>query len=381
MARPTWLLAALLCLGASAQTQTAADAIRVNVFQVLAESSNLTRQGDYDGALALLRSAFDGALTPSESVLVNKSLADTFMMAGDYDSATKHYRIVVDDPTGLDSAALNRVWYNMTGLHMKFGDYEGVVQVVAQWLERVDEAGPDAYKMLSFAHFQLGNRAAALEAGERYAALLREAGELVPSSFQTFLESLKRPEGEVSDISTSELSELAGPDTLRLLRRANDMMGIRNYKGAAVLLSNAIAAADATATEVAVLREKLAWALANRKDMEGAIEQLKAITQAPGRLPDEMLDKIWMRLASASYRAGAFEEALESTKTWRARTGKPDSDYYRLAAMSYWQLDDRESAVDHGRRYIELAYDEGVQISEPFKALFGDVLAEELRRD
>ena len=372
------LTVTLLSLGAFAQTQTEADWVRESVFRVLVDSSELKRQGNYDGALAMLSPTLDEDLSPYESALVNEALANTFNMTEDYQSAREHYRVVVDNPVGLDSSALNRVWYRMaTSIH-QLGDYEGVVQHVGRWLERVDEPSLDAYKILAFAHFELGNRAAALEGAEQYATLLREAGQPIPASTAAFLEHLRRPEGETSDILTSELSDLASPETLQLLVRANDMIGRQRYKDAANLLSGAIAAGDATATEIALLREKLAWALASRKDMDSAREQLKAITESPARLPDNMLDMVWMRLAAASYRVGAFEEAIDSANTWRARTGKADAQYFRLVAMSHWQLNDREVALKHGKRYIELAHSKGEEIPASFKALLGDALAEEL---
>lgn len=378
-ARLTGLLCAtLLCVGAVAQTQSENDWIRENVFRVLVDSSELKKRGDWQGALAMLRTTLDGALMPYESALVNESLANTFNVTGDYEKAGQHFRIVLDDPTGFDSVALNRLWYGLTTSTHQLGDHEGVVRVVAQWLEHVDEPSANAYKMLAFAHFELGNRTAALEAGERYAAQLREAGEPVPSSTATFLRVLRRPEGEMSDILTSEISGLVSPDTLRLLVRANDMIDRQRHKQAAVLLSNAIAAADLAATDVAALREKLAWALALGRDMEGAREQLRAITQTPGQLPDEMLDQIWIRHAAASYRTQEYAAALESARTWKQRAGAPNAPYFRLAAMSHWRLDDREAALDHGRRYIELAHSEGEEISGSFKALLGDALAAEL---
>ena len=202
MMKTTLLLAVtLLSLGAFAQTQAEADWARESVFRVLVDSSELNRQGDYDGALAMLTTTLDEDLNPYESALVNEALASTFIMTKDYQSARKHYRVVVDNPIGLDSPALNRVWYQMaTSIH-QLGDYEGVVQHIRRWLKKVDEPSPDAYKMLAFAHLELGNRAAALEEAERYAALLREAGKPIPASTVAFLKHLRRPEGETPDIN------------------------------------------------------------------------------------------------------------------------------------------------------------------------------------
>lgn len=124
MARATGLLAAaLLCL-ATVQAHAEADWIRESVFRVLKRSSELKRQGDYDRALTMLRTTLDGnvdigdgmrartrAPSPYEAALLNESLESTFNMAGDYENAKKHWRIVVDKPIGLDSKGLNRAWY------------------------------------------------------------------------------------------------------------------------------------------------------------------------------------------------------------------------------------------------------------------------------
>ena len=379
--RTIWIAAAALTgFGVAAQTPEQADAIRAGVYQVHLDSNALFLQGDYDGAAALLRDALAAAPTRAEASLLNEHLASALMMAGDYETAQKHYRAVVQDPVGLDAERLDHVWGLLATVTQKMGDLEDVIRIVAQWQEHVDEPSAKAYKTLAVAHYELGNRTAALVEGERYAAMLREAGEPVPSNFARLLAYLRRPEGETSDFLTSELSDLASSETLALLVRANDMMAIQRYADAAELLSNALreSAANLDATDAALLREKLAWALAHGQDMDGAIEHFNAITQAPGDLPGEMLDKIWMRLAAANYKTGAYEAALRSAETWRARAGEPNALYFRLTAMCHSHLGDADAALTQGRRYIELARREGEEIPASFKALFGDALREEL---
>ena len=100
MARATGLLAAALLSLATVQAHAEADWIRESVFRVLKRSSELKRQGDYDRALAMLRTTLDGdvdlgdglrartrAPSPYEAALLNESLASTFNMAGDYENA------------------------------------------------------------------------------------------------------------------------------------------------------------------------------------------------------------------------------------------------------------------------------------------------------
>lgn len=202
MMKTTLLLAVtLLSLGAFAQTQAEADWARESIFRVLVDSSELNRQGNYDDALVMLGTTLDEDLSPYESALVNEALANTFIMTKDYQGARKHYRVVVDNPVGLDTPALNRVWHQMAISIHQLGDYEGVVQHIRRWFEKVDDPSPDAYKMLAIAHLELGNRAAALEEAEQYAALLREAGKPIPASTAALLKHLRRPEGETSDIN------------------------------------------------------------------------------------------------------------------------------------------------------------------------------------
>ena len=380
--RLMWLLVGVLIgPNALAETQTEPSGIRQSVFQVVVDSMDLQRQGNHDEALAMLRGTLDEALTPPELALVNESLGNTFYAAQDYEGAKKYYHLIVDDPINLDTVELNRTWYRLAATTYSLNDYEGVVRVVAQWRERMHEPLSDAYKLLAFSHLQLGNRAATVEAGERYVALLRKAGKSIPTSFTKLLEHARRPEGEASDFLTTELSGLASPAMLQLLVRANGMIENRRYEDATIQLADAIKAEDPTATEIALLREKLAWALAYQKDMEGAREQYRAITQAPADLPGKMLDKSWMRLASVNYKMGAYEETLESIETWKNRVGEPNIFYYRLVAMSQWQLGRRELAVGYGKRYIELVHEEGREIHASFKELLGDALSEELKRN
>ena len=187
MTKATGLLAAVLLSLATVQAH-AEDWIRESVFRVLKRSSELKRQGDYDRALAMLRTTLDGdvdigdgmrartrAPSPYEAALLNESLASTFNMAGDYENAKKHWRIVVDKPIGLDSKGLNRAWYQLAVSNHLLGDHEGVVRVVAQWRERVDKPSPNAARMAAFAHRSLDNREAALEEAERHAAQLRRS--------------------------------------------------------------------------------------------------------------------------------------------------------------------------------------------------------------
>lgn len=155
----------------------------------------------------------------------------------------------------------------------------------------------------------------------------------------------------------------------------------QRHDAAATLLGDAIDQGGATETEVALLREKLAWALGYQKEMEGARDQFRAVTEAPGDLPKEMLDKVWMRLAAANYSAHAYDETLRSAEAWKARLGEPTAYYFLLTSMAHWHLENRDLAMTQGRRYIELARQNGEEIRPSFKALFKDALGKELSDD
>ena len=370
------LVGLALFLALHAQGQVDADAVRASTYQVVVESNKLLQQGDYDGAAALLEALDLSDSSPAELFLVRETLANTYQMNQNYERAIANYRLILDDPANLTLEDMSRLSYRLATASYQIGDYEGVLEVVEAWKESVENLPPDAYKILALAQSKLGNRAAALAAGERYVAALRVAGDPVPESFLRFLEIAQRPTGETSDLYTTELEDLASPEIVDVLEQANDLIGRQRFVDATALLSEAIETHGGTVTETALLREKLAWALGHRRDMAGAKEQFRKITAAPGELPSPMLDQVWMRLASASYRAGDYEEALESTEVWKNRIGNPPVIYFRMMAMTHWQLDNGEYAMSYGKRYVEEARRAGEEISPSFKALFRDVLDE-----
>ena len=353
-----------------------------SVFRTINASNELAVAGDYGGALALLRDALDEtSLTAVEFALLSGSLASTYQGANDPANARKHYLAALEKSANLDAAHQNRLWRGLATTALQQGDHKDVVAIIGQWRERVAEPSPDVHQLLAYAHFQLGDQNLAIVEGERYADLLRNAGETIPASFARFLERVRRPQGEASDLPTSELSGLAGPNTLALLVRANEMIEGQRHAAAAKLLGDAIDKGGATETEVALLREKLAWALGYQKEMEGARDQFRAITEAPGDLPKEMLDKVWMRLAAANYSARAYDETLRTAEAWKARLGEPTAYYFLLTSMAHWHLENRDLAMTQGRRYIELARQKGEEIRPSFKALFKDALGKELSDD
>ena len=373
-------LALVLAIHVQGQMPADAGSVRAGVFRVLVESDNLNKEGDHDSALALLEELDLSGSSPAELAFVRKNLANTYQMAGDHERARAHYQLVLDEPANFTVEQLNQVWYRLATASYQLGDYEDVLRVVQAWRDRVDQPTPDAHKILAFAHLKLGNQSAVLTEGQRYIDALREAGEAIPSSFRRFLEQARRPPGETSDLHTTDLEELASRKVLEVLIRANEMIDLRRFAKTAALLTETIETHKYTVTEVALLREKLAWALAHQGDMEGAREQFREITVSPGELPSHMLDKIWMRLASASYKAEAYEDALESAEVWKTRIGEPPALYFRIVAMAHWQLDNRESAVSFGKRYVDEARRTGEEIATSFRDLFDDALGDELAR-
>ena len=362
-----------------------------SVLGTISAGNELAATGDLDGALALLRDALDEtSLTAVEFALLSGSLANMHQRANDPASARRHYRAALEKSADLDATHQNQLWRGLATTASQQGDHQDVVVIVGQWREQMAEPSPDAHRLLAYAHFQLGERNLAVAEGERYAALLRKAGETIPASFARFLEHVRRPKGETSDLLTSELSGLAGPNTLALLVRANEMIEGQRYDAAVTLLSDAIGAvggtgatgkSGATETEIALLREKLAWALGYQKEMERARDQFQAVTEAPGDLPKEMLDKVWMRLAAANYSAHAYDETLRTADVWKARLGEPTAYYFLLTSMAHWHLESRDLAMTQGRRYIELARQNGEELRPSFRALFKDALSKELIDD
>ena len=367
-----------LSLAMHAQGQVDAHAVRASVFNALVESSNLKKEGNFDGALAMLEALDLSDSSAVELALVRESLANTYQMTRQHEQARAYYRLLLDEPTNLTPKDMNRLWYRLATASLQLEDYEEVLRVVEEWRNRVPHPGPDSLKMRAYALFWLDDRAAALVAGERYVAALRAEGDAVPSSFANFLKEARRPKGETSDFYTTELRGLARPDVLEMLVGANELIELRRFAKASALLSEMIDAEGATTTDMALLREKLAWVLGLRRDMVGAREQYRRIVLAPGDLPSRMLDQMWMRFASVCYKTQAYEDAIKSAETWKNRVGDPPPLYFRLTAMAHWQLDDRESAIGYGKRYVDEAQQAGEEVSASFKALFADVLGDEI---
>ena len=189
-------LAFALALQAQGQVPT----LRASVFEVLVESTKLNGKGDFEGALALLEGLDLSGFTPMELAEVRSTLATTHHMAGDFERAKKHYWMIVDEMANLPPDLLNRAWYGLAGISLQLKDYEDTLRIVRMWRDRVEQPGANAHKVLAFAQFELGNRAAALAEGELYITAMRAVGEAVPSSFERFLAQARRPEGEVSDL-------------------------------------------------------------------------------------------------------------------------------------------------------------------------------------
>ena len=188
-------LAFVLALQAQGQVPT----LRASVFEILVESSNLNGKGDFEGALTLLEALDLSGFTPMELAEVRSTLATTHHLAGDFERAKKHYWMIIDETANLPPDLLNRVWYSLAGISLQLKDYEDTLRIVRMWRDRVEQPGANAHKYLAYAHFFLGNHAAAVTEGELYVAALRTVGEAVPSSFERFLAQARHPEEEASD--------------------------------------------------------------------------------------------------------------------------------------------------------------------------------------
>ena len=188
-------LAFALALQAQGQVTT----LRASVLEVLEESSNLNGEGDFEGALALLEALDPSGLTPMELAEVRGTLAITHHLAGDFEHAKKHYWMIIDETANLPPDLLNRAWYSLAGISLQLKDYEDTLRIVRMWRDRVEQPGANAHKYLAYAHFFLGNHAAAVAEGELYVEALRTVGEAVPSSFERFLAQARHPEEKASD--------------------------------------------------------------------------------------------------------------------------------------------------------------------------------------
>ena len=188
-------------LALQAQGQIVGDGVRASVGQVLGESNSLLHeQGDFEGALALLEALDPSGLRPVELAQVRMGVAATYLFGGQLERAKIHYRMVIDEPASLPPQLISRVCYNLAGISLQLKDYEDTLRIVRMWRDRVEQPGANAHKVLAYAHFFLGNHAAAVAEGELYVEALRTVGEAVPSSFERFLAQARHPEEEASDL-------------------------------------------------------------------------------------------------------------------------------------------------------------------------------------
>ena len=183
-----------------AQGQIVTEGVRYGVLEVLLESNSLLHEeGDSEGALALLEALDPSDLRPIELAQVRMGVAATYLFGGQVERAKTHYRMVIDEPEKLPPEVLDRVYHNLAGISLQLKDYEDTLRIVRMWRDRVEQPGANAHKYLAYAHFFLGNHAAAVAEGEIYVAALRTVGEAVPSSFERFLAQARHPEEKASD--------------------------------------------------------------------------------------------------------------------------------------------------------------------------------------
>ena len=354
------LKVALVCLlaGSVAVRISAADAgfLREATFAVLADASERQRQGDHDAALVLLLDALASTdLNDTELALLNRSVAASYVATRRYDEASETYRKVVKAPAGLTPQQLDDAWSKLATLTYKQGAFAQVIEVVAAWQRRVGTVPPASHRLLAFAHWELGNRTAAIAEGERYASALRESGEVVPEQFANFLRHVRRPEGSTSDIDATNLPAGTAAPVKKALAEADRLYGRASYERGISMLRQTLATPDLGATDVALVREKLAWGYAWQGDFTSVEQELRTLVEQPGQLPKEALDQAWRRLAAAQYKRGAYEDATRSIETWRQRLEHETPLYYRLLAMANWQLGNEQTGNEYGRRYRQLA--------------------------
>ena len=187
-------------LALQAQGQIVTDGVRDGVLDVLLGSNALLHEeGDFEGARALLEALDPSSLRPVELAQVRMRVAATYLSSGQLERAKTHYRMVIDESANLPPELLDPVYNNLAGISLQLKDYEDTLRIVRTWRDRVEQPRPHAHKLLAYAHFFLGNHAAAVAEGELYVEALRTVGEAVPPSFERFLAQARRPEGEVSD--------------------------------------------------------------------------------------------------------------------------------------------------------------------------------------
>ena len=366
---------ATLLVGSIAVRVAAADSdfVRQATIAVLADASERQRQGDHDAALVLLLEALASTeLNDRELALLNRSVAASYVATRRYDEASETYRKMVEAPAGLTPQQLDDAWSKLATLTYKQGAFAQVIEVVAAW-QRVGTAPPASHRLLAFAHWELGNRTAAVAEGERYASALRESGEVVPEQFANFLRHVRRPEGSTSDIDATNLPAGTAAPVKKALAEADRLYGRASYERGIATLRQTLATPDLGATDVALVREKLAWGYAWQGDFTSAEQELRTLVEQPGQLPKGALDQAWSRLAAAQYKRGAYEDAVRSIETWRQRLGRETPLYYRLLAMANWQLGNDQTGNEYGRRYRQLAHAAGEAETEAFLRLEAEV--------
>lgn len=172
---------------------------------------------------------------------------------------------------------------------------------------------------------------------------------------------------------TTRLDDPMHPKLVDAITRVQTLNEQREYAASINVLKEVLEQADATTTDVAITRDLLAGAYERNGDLEAARQSLVAVTEEPGSVPKESVDRIWLKRASLSYRVGDYRDAIASVEAWRERVTEPSAISYQILALSYLGDGQRNEALRYARKSAEMSEKAGNIPPASIRQLLGQV--------
>ncbi len=183
----------------------------------------LVSQGNFRAAIDQLRPN----VTAESNANLNYTLGTLYLQVGDLPRAVEQFGIAIQKvPDFL------RAHKNLGITHTRLGNHRAAIPSLARVLQ-LGEISGDVFGLLAYNHFQLGEFASALQAYRMATMLQPDKAEWSVGLLRCLLET--RGYGEAAQLSEQLIQ--SNPQDYRFwINRANALIGLSDYKGAAVTL-------------------------------------------------------------------------------------------------------------------------------------------------
>lgn len=341
--------------------------MREEIYNRLSEAESLAEKERYEDALKALRNIEKRKdLSDFEKSQVYTAFGFVYFNQEKYEESIQSYSLVLGIPN-LPTSLRNSTLFTLAQLQFQIKDYEGVIDHLNNWLTTAESPGPEPYRLLALAYYQLEHYEEALQpiqtaislvegmdrrVDENWYGLLRvlyyelEDYEKVIDSLKTLIEEypgkdywlmLAATYGEAGR-TREQLGTYAAAHSLGYLKSGDEVIHYTQLllrskvpHKAALLMEDAIA--DSTLEQTAQNYRLLsqAWTLA--KEDGKAIETLKI---AAGLSDD---GEIYARLAQAYLNTDQWQEAVVAGRTALRKDVSEADQVHMIIGMALFNLD------------------------------------------